>query len=178
MPLLVLVVLASMAVMLLGFRQESGSWGSGGMALSGFQQDERTQGKQTQHSLVIEQANHNDRIYLLLCANGCRSASSSGGAGRVQGSWETNDGRTLSWRCDTKNGTDGSFRVQGQTFDLSKGHVCLVDTSGGKVRVKQVKGDLSGIKPGVSLDVHKLAAIDPAVSTFLAANGAGQSATR
>jgi hypothetical protein len=66
------------------------------------------------------------------------------------GSRRTSEGRAVSWSAVTKDGKTGTVTVNDKAYQLADGAVFLVRTTGGSIRVTQVKQDVSGLKPGAA----------------------------
>jgi hypothetical protein len=75
------------------------------------------------------------------------------------------DGRTIALECMTADGTTGNARIDGQSFDLSKGALFLISTADGATAVKQLRRDLSALKPDTNA-LQSTAANDAEVRSF------------
>jgi hypothetical protein len=68
----------------------------------------------------------------------------SGGGASYEGNHSATDGRRVEFRAKTTDGKSGSITIAGVDYDLAKGSLFLVSTSGGPPKVAQVTVDLSG----------------------------------
>jgi hypothetical protein len=65
---------------------------------------------------------------------------------KQEGSIAGQDGRTLAWRLEHKEGQKITCRLNGTDFDLEKGNLFLVKSSDGKIEIEQTSQDLSAVK--------------------------------
>ena len=71
--------------------------------------------------------------------------------------------------CNTPDGKSGSLTVHDQQFDLSEGSLILVSTSGGTVRLKQLKREgMAAILPNGTREGFQKLKTDPEIAKFFA----------
>jgi hypothetical protein len=83
------------------------------------------------------------------------------------------DGRAVKFKGITTEGKPQTVTVNGKEYSLEDGALFLVRTRGGRVRVTQVKRDLSDLPP-TSATWDQLAKESPQVKAFLAKAGRGK----
>src|SRR5262249_42430999 len=88
------------------------------------------------------------RVFLVVAANGCSGGSFQGGGPTAKGELAAHDGRRIPWSCSTRDGAEGTVKIDGQAFDLTKGGLLLVRTNGQQTQVEQLAVDLSKLKGG------------------------------
>jgi hypothetical protein len=74
------------------------------------------------------------------------------------------------WEAEMPYGADVSVKVNHAKYDLAEGRLFLMTTRGGQTQVRQLKRDLSGVKPNTG-DFERLAKEDADVAEFVAAAG-------
>lgn len=123
----------------------------------------------------------NDRVFLVLAANGCSGSGAGGGSLGFRGQFRALDGRGIDWSCRTRDGVHGSVKVDGQRFDLSKGGLLLVSTDDRKTRVDQVAVDLTRLQvsrtlqgPSVAERLQALGDTEPRIAEFLRSSQAAE----
>jgi hypothetical protein len=109
-----------------------------------------------------------DRVYLVLAANGCRGSGGGGGSGKYRAQLHAKDGREIVWSCSTQDGKSGKVVIDGQEFDLTQGALFLVSTKDKPTRVEQVLIDDGQLQAGSDTQKFpELAKADPRIATFL-----------
>lgn len=91
-------------------------------------------------------------------------------AEHLEGNIKFRDDRPMiKFDCSTRDGKSGSLTVHDQNFDLSEGSLILVSTSGGEVRLKQLKreGLATVLSNGKREGFEKLKT-DPEITKFFA----------
>ena len=78
------------------------------------------------------------------------------------------DGQQVTWEWDTRDGRTGTVTINGAKSDPAAGQVFLISTRGGRVHVRQVARDLSGLQAEGASFVA-LADGDPEIARFVAA---------
>ena len=80
-----------------------------------------------------------------------------------------NPARKVKFDCNTPDGKSGSLTVDDQQFDLSKGSLILVSTSGGTVRFKQLKREgMAAVLPDGTREGFQKLKTDPEIAKFFA----------
>jgi hypothetical protein len=74
------------------------------------------------------------------------SRSSNARGSECHGSLFGPNQRPIEFRCEIKDGKAGQATVAGITYDLANGGLLAVSTRGARVRVKQLKRDLTTLK--------------------------------
>jgi hypothetical protein len=137
------------------------SWGSSGGSVS-----RRENG--TWINYTLEQLRCDDRVYLVLAANGCRGSGGGGGSGTYRGQLDAKDGRKITWSCSTPDGKSGKVVIDGQEFDLTEGALFLVSTKDKPTRVEQLVIDAGQLQAGLDTEkFSELAKADPRIAKFL-----------
>jgi hypothetical protein len=77
---------------------------------------------------TIERLTCDDRVYLILAANGCNGGGSGGGSGNSSGALYAKDGRLIAWQCSTRDAKSGKVVIDDKEFDLISGGLFLVST--------------------------------------------------
>ena len=70
------------------------------------------------------------------------------------------------WHLTTSDGKTGDFSIDNQPYDLADGNLFLLAGSGGGMRVRQVRRDLSGVQPQAS-SVTEFGLADPAIQELI-----------
>jgi hypothetical protein len=128
----------------------------------------------------FERLSCDGRVFLVVAANGCSGGSSSGEAGSFRGQLHARDGREIAWTCSTKDGTDGTVTVDGQRFDLSKGALFLVSTSGKTTKLEQIAVDMSKLQGHSTPDhpfqekLEALGSAQPPIAAFFKESQTGK----
>jgi uncharacterized protein (TIGR03067 family) len=117
-----------------------GSWGGGSASF-----DYET--PKGQISYDIAYSTFNGRVYLVLCADDCAGIPSRGGP-PAWGELRASDGREVAWSCLTRDGTSGTFTIDGKKYELENGAVFLVSFRGGRTTVQQVAVDMAKLQGG------------------------------
>jgi hypothetical protein len=77
-------------------------------------------------------------------------------------------GGRVGWEAETTNGADVSLTLNGARYDLAAGRLFLLTTRAGQAQVRQLKRDLSRLRPDTG-DFKKLAMEDKDIARFIAA---------
>jgi hypothetical protein len=115
----------------------------------------------------------NDRLGLAVwCDFQSTGDGSSGGgvrglpnAAEYSGRVQAADGRRVEWKWVTPDNASGPLALNGMDYDLARGRLFLVSTKGGKVEVRQLLRDLSGVRPD---GLQNFADSDRDVTKFIA----------
>lgn len=83
-----------------------------------------------------------------------------------RGAARSADGRSLSWEVQTRDGTMGEVRIDGDRYDLKAGNLFLVATKEDRIAVRQLHRDLSAV-PLERDGILAFAASDPDLAAFL-----------
>jgi hypothetical protein len=137
------------------------SWGAGGGSVTLTQNGSRI-------TYALERLTRDDRVYMVVAANGCTGVSWSGGEGKFRGQLHANDGGKIDWSCTTQDGHSGKVIVDGHEFDLTQGALFLVSTTDKPTRVDQLAvaaGQLQACSDAKKLP--ELAEADPRIAAFL-----------
>jgi hypothetical protein len=135
-------------------------WGS-----SGTTSHQRENG--TLINYTVEQLRCDDRVYLVLAANGCRGSGGGGGSGTYRGQLSAKDRRKIAWSCSTPDGTSGKVVIDGQEFDLTGGSLFLVSTKDKPTRVEQLVMDAGQLQAAADTEISEWAKADPRIGKFL-----------
>jgi hypothetical protein len=84
--------------------------------------------------------------------SGSSSTSSGGGLGTlstytIHGYAESEDGDRFEWEVETSDGETARFRLDGESYDLSRGTLFIVRMEHGRADIIQLERDLSGVEP-------------------------------
>jgi hypothetical protein len=84
--------------------------------------------------------------------SGSSSASSGGGLGApstyaIHGYAESEDGDRFEWEVEMSDGKTARFRLDGESYDLSRGTLFIVSMEHGRADVTQLGRDLSDVEP-------------------------------
>jgi hypothetical protein len=77
-------------------------------------------------------------------------------------------GGRVSWEAETTNGSDVSLTLNHAKYDLAAGRLFLLTTKAGQPQVRQLKRDLSQLRPETA-NFEKLAREDADLAQFIAA---------
>ncbi|QDU27580.1 hypothetical protein ETAA8_26680 [Anatilimnocola aggregata] len=104
---------------------------------------------------------------------GDRSSGKSHGSGSATGASAEGElleaGQPLAkFRCETKNGTDATITIEGQTFDSKDGSLFLISTQDDKPQVKQLKIDVNKF-PTQTQQIQQYPEDHPEVKEFFTA---------
>lgn len=80
----------------------------------------------------------------------------------------TRDGTQVTWEWSTRDGRAGAVTVNGVRYDPAAGRVFLVSTRNGRVEVRQLPLDPSGV-PAEAAGLAAFADADPNIARFVAA---------
>jgi len=98
--------------------------------------------------------------------NGTTAGSTGGPNGFTADGWlTTRDRRRVPFKATSPDGKTGKLVIDGVEYDLAAGRLFLVATSGGKVQVKQLATDWSGLNLE-SPDFRAFAKGDREIQTF------------
>jgi hypothetical protein len=98
-----------------------------------------------------------------------------GGGPTAKGELNTHDGRKIPWSYSTRDGAEGTVKIDGQVFDLSKGGLLLVRTNGQQTQVEQLAVDLSKLKDGpLQKQLQSLGDAEPRIAEFFQEPQAGK----
>jgi hypothetical protein len=116
-----------------------------------------------------------DRVYMVVAANGCAGSSFNGGEGNFQGELLAKDGGKIGWSCTTHDGQSGKVTIADQEFDLARGGMFLITTKDKSARVEQLVIDAAQLQ--TCADAKKILGLekaDPRIATFLQSCKAGE----
>ena len=137
------------------------SWGCGG-GTAGRVEDRAT------IDYTIERLTCDDRVYMVLAANGCSGGGSGGGSGNSRGGLYAKDGRLISWSCSTSDAKGGKVVIDGKEFDLAGGGLFLVSTKETPTRIEQVPLDAGQLQTASDTKTFpELATADARIAAFL-----------
>lgn len=75
------------------------------------------------------------------------SRTSTDAVHSYHGQAESQDGHRFDWHLQTTDRGSAEFTIDDTSYDLSAGTLFIVTTTNGKTCVKQLRRDLSGIRP-------------------------------
>jgi hypothetical protein len=107
------------------------------------------------------------RVFFVVAAKGCSGGSVMGGWGTPKGELNAHDGRKIPWSYSTRDGADGTVKIDGQVFELTKGGILLVWTNDKETKVEQLAVDMSKLKDGpIREKLHSLGDAEPRIAEF------------
>jgi hypothetical protein len=137
------------------------SWGCGGG--TAVRVDDGTTTDYT-----VERLTCDDRVYLVIAANGCSGGGSGGGSGNSTGGLYARDGRLISWQCSTRDAKTGRVVIDGKEFDLTRGGLFLVSAKETPAKIEQVAVDAAQLQAGSDTkNFPELAKADARIAAFI-----------
>lgn len=85
---------------------------------------------------------------------------------KMEGYASSAEGRRVEWQLETADGKTAAFRLDGQPYDLARGALFLVTTTGPSTQVRQLDRDLSAVQP-TNAGCEAFSETDPDVSLFI-----------
>ena len=137
------------------------SWGAGGGSVTLTENGSRI-------TYALGQLTRDDRVFIVIVANGCTGIGWSGGEGKYRGQLHAKDGSKIDWSCMTQDGHSGKVIVDGHEFDLTQGALFLVSAKDKPTRIDQLAVDEGQLQPcSDAKKFSELAKADPRIGTFV-----------